>query len=110
VAIDARDAARFSGARTFIDNRAGHIPGARSAPGTEVLDGGRIRGAAELRAHYARLGIDESTDVIAYCGSGVSACLNVLALERAGLPTPRLYVASWSGWSADPQNPAELGA
>ncbi len=58
--------------------------------------------ADELRDHFRRLGVNDGNDAVAYCGSGVSACLNVLAMEHAGLGTPRLYVASWSGWSADP--------
>ena len=107
--IDARAAERFTGEVALIDPRPGHIPGARNAPWASVLGAdGRFRSPAELRAHFESLGaVDGST--IAYCGSGVSACMNVLAMERAGLAAPRLYVASWSGWSADADRPVELG-
>lgn len=109
--IDARSFERFTGEVTMVDKRPGHVPGARSAPGTYVLAAdGTFKTASELREHFAARGIDESTtDVIAYCGSGVSACMNVLGLERAGLAPARLYVGSWSGWSADPERPAALG-
>lgn len=110
VLIDARAHRRFTGELAQVDPRPGHIPGARSAPWDAVLGAdGRMRPAAELRAHYAALGIDDTTEVVASCGSGVSACMNLLALEHAGLPPARLFVASWSGWSADPDRPAELG-
>jgi thiosulfate/3-mercaptopyruvate sulfurtransferase len=110
--LDARAAGRFTGEVTMVDPRPGHIPGARSAPATDVLGAdGRFKPVEELRAHFAARGVDaSSTDVIAYCGSGVSACANVIALEHAGLGPARLYVASWSGWSADPERPAALGA
>lgn len=108
--LDARAHERFTGAVTQIDPRPGHVPGARNAPWSAVLDGsGRIRPVGELRAHYEQLGVTADEPAIAYCGSGVSACMNIVALEHAGLPPARLYVASWSGWSADPERPAELG-
>ena len=111
VVIDARPLARFTGEQALIDPRPGHIPGARSAPWSAVLDdSGRLRTMDELKAHYAALGLaDAETPSVAYCGSGVSACMNIVAMEHAGLTPPRLYVASWSGWSADPDRPAELG-
>jgi thiosulfate/3-mercaptopyruvate sulfurtransferase len=56
------------------------------------------------------LGADAAEPVIAYCGSGVSACMNILAMERAGFPPAKLYVASFSGWSADPEHEVELGS
>jgi thiosulfate/3-mercaptopyruvate sulfurtransferase len=107
--LDARAHERYTGEVTMIDPRPGHVPGARSAPWAEVLDPatGRVRTPAELRAHFERVGAGD--DTITYCGSGVSACLNVLAMEHAGLTPARLYVASWSGWSADPRRPTELG-
>jgi thiosulfate/3-mercaptopyruvate sulfurtransferase len=109
--LDARSHERFTGELTQIDPRPGHIPGARSAPWSAVLDGdGHVRPVGELRDHYAALGVTDDSPAIAYCGSGVSACMNVLAMEHAGLPTARLYVASWSGWSADPERPAAVGA
>jgi thiosulfate/3-mercaptopyruvate sulfurtransferase len=107
--LDARAAERFTGEVAMIDPRPGHVPGARNAPWASVLGpDGRMKSADELRRHYAELGATDG-QAIAYCGSGVSACMNVLAMERAGLTPPRLYVASWSGWSSDPERPAELG-
>lgn len=109
-ALDARSHKRFLGEVVLVDKRPGHIPGARSAPWASVLDGDtRPKPAAELREYFDHLGAGDGHDVVTYCGSGVSACLNVLAMERAGLPTPRLYVASWSGWSADPNHEAATG-
>ncbi len=109
-AIDARSHERFVGEVLQVDKRAGHIPGARSAPWSAVLGpGGLPRSISELRDYYGQLGADDQHEVVAYCGSGVSACMNVLAMEHAGLPTPRLYVASWSGWSADPNREAATG-
>jgi thiosulfate/3-mercaptopyruvate sulfurtransferase len=111
VVIDARARERFTGEVTQIDPRPGHIPGASCAPWSAVLGAdGRLRPPDELRAHYAALGIGAGTPTVAYCGSGVSACMNIVAMEHAGLPPARLFVASWSGWSADPQRPAALGA
>jgi thiosulfate/3-mercaptopyruvate sulfurtransferase len=109
--LDARAYDRYTGEVTLVDPRPGHIPGARSAPWTEVLDPSstRFRTPHELSEHYAALGIDEQTEVVASCGSGVSACVHVLAMERAGLPPPRLFVASFSGWAAEPERPVELG-
>ena len=111
VVIDARPLARFTGEQALIDPRPGHVPGARSAPWSAVLDdNGELLTTEELTAHYAALGVtDAETPSVAYCGSGVSACMNIVAMEHAGLTPPRLYVASWSGWSADPERPAELG-
>jgi thiosulfate/3-mercaptopyruvate sulfurtransferase len=108
--IDARARERFTGEVTQVDPRPGHIPGARSAPWQEIVTtDSRLRPADELRAHYESLGAADDVPVVAYCGSGVSACLNIVAMEHAGLRPPKLYVASWSGWSADPERPAELG-
>ncbi len=111
VVIDARARERFTGEVTQIDPRPGHVPGAVNAPWSAVLGAaGRLRSVDELRAHYRSLGVDDDVPTIAYCGSGVSACMNVLAMEHAGFAPPRLYVASWSGWSADERRPAETGA
>jgi thiosulfate/3-mercaptopyruvate sulfurtransferase len=102
-AIDARSHERFIGEVVQIDKQPGHIPGARSAPWSEVLDTDlEPRSPAELRDQFRRLGVDDDHEVVVYCGSGVSACMNALAMEHAGLAAPRLYVASWSGWSAHP--------
>lgn len=108
--LDARSHERFLGDVVQVDKRPGHIPGARSAPWSAVLDADALPLAAdELRDHFRGLGADGDHEVVAYCGSGVSACLNVLAMEHAGLGTPRLYVASWSGWSTDPERQAATG-
>ena len=110
IAIDSRSHERFLGEANKIDKRAGHIPGSRSAPWSEVLDvRGTPRSATEIREHYNDIGIDDRHEVVAYCGSGVSACMNILAMEAAGLVAPKLYVASWSGWSADPSREAATG-
>ena len=110
VAIDARSHERFLGEVAQIDKQPGHIPGARSAPWTGVLDEhGQPRSIDDLRELFHYLGVDDDHEVVAYCGSGVSACTNVLAMEHAGLALPRLYVASWSGWTADPSRQAATG-
>lgn len=106
--LDARAHERFTGEQLLIDPRPGHLPGARSAPWA-ALHGpdGRLLDRATLRSHFQQLAVDSST--VTYCGSGVSACLNVIAMEHAGLPPARLFVGSWSGWAADPSRPVELG-
>jgi thiosulfate/3-mercaptopyruvate sulfurtransferase len=107
IVLDARSAERYAGQGETVDPRAGHIPGARSLPWISNLDATtrRFLGVPELREHLAAVGADGTTPVVAYCGSGVSACADLLALEAAGLPPGRLFVASWSGWSADPTRP-----
>jgi thiosulfate/3-mercaptopyruvate sulfurtransferase len=110
VVIDARSFERFSGEVTQVDPRSGHIPGARCATWSAVLDAtSRFLSPDALRKHFAALGITATSDPIAYCGSGVSACMNIIGAERAGVAVPRLFVASWSGWSSDPDRPAALG-
>ena len=110
VLVDARAPERYRGEVEPVDTRAGHIPGAVNVPFAGNLgDATRFAPAGELRDRFAAAGIDEGTDVIVYCGSGVSACHDVLAMERAGLPRPRLYVGSWSQWSADPARPVATG-
>ncbi len=110
--LDARAAERYRGETEPVDRR--RRPRTRSAatcPGARNLDPdtGRFLGRDELRARFAAVGVDEDTPVVAYCGSGVSACANLLALEAAGLPPGRLFVPSWSGWSADPARPVATG-
>jgi thiosulfate/3-mercaptopyruvate sulfurtransferase len=97
--LDVRAAARFRGEHEPIDPIAGHIPGARNVPLTENLRDGRFKSGAELRALYTPLLAGLSPEaLIVHCGSGVTACHTLLALERAGLPGARLYVGSWSEW------------
>jgi thiosulfate/3-mercaptopyruvate sulfurtransferase len=108
VVIDARQRERFHGAPDELDPRFGHIPGARSLPCRENLDDeGRFLDADALRARFAAVGITGGEPVISYCGSGVTACHNLLALEHAGLGTGRLFPGSWSLWSRDPDRPLE---
>jgi len=104
--LDARAGERYRGESEPIDPRAGHIPGARNAPYRDNLTAMPIpvfRTAGELRARYEHLGAHREEPIV-YCGSGVTACHNLLALELAGL-RGRLYAGSWSEWSADPALP-----
>jgi thiosulfate/3-mercaptopyruvate sulfurtransferase len=111
VVIDARSAERFRGEPSPVDRRPGHIPGAVSAPWTENVNPatGRMRTPDELRSRFDRLN-PQGRVVVSQCGSGVTACHNLLALEVATLPRGRLYPGSWSDWSADPDRPAATGA
>ncbi|MDQ2750944.1 MAG: sulfurtransferase [Pseudonocardiales bacterium] len=106
--LDARPAERFAHGDPGIDPRPGHLPGARSAPWAGNLDPatGRFLDPAALRARFAALGA--SGDVVAYCGSGVTACHDLLALEVAGISGTALYPGSWSQWGADPGRPIEM--
>jgi thiosulfate/3-mercaptopyruvate sulfurtransferase len=109
--IDARTPERFRGEKEPIDPVAGRIPGALNLPLQGNLEAsGRYLPAAELRARYAEaLGDADPASAVHYCGSGVSACHNVLAMEHAGLHGSRLYVGSWSEWIRDPDRPVETG-
>ncbi|MET8562227.1 sulfurtransferase [Streptomyces flaveolus] len=110
VLLDARAGERYRGEVEPIDRVGGHIPGAVSAPTTEnVGPDGRFLPAAELRDRFKALGVSEDAEVGVYCGSGVSAAHEVLALAVAGIPAA-LYVGSWSEWSADPSRPVAVGA
>ena len=105
--IDARGADRFRGENETIDPVAGHIPGAVNRFfGDNLRADGRFKPAAQLRAEWlAVLAGSPPEQVVHMCGSGVSACLGMLAMEIAGLPGSRLYAGSWSEWCADPQRP-----
>jgi len=110
VVIDARQRERFLGAADALDPRAGHIPGARSVPCREnVGSDGRLLPVAELRRRFADAGVEPGAPVVSYCGSGVTACHNLIAMEHAGLGEGRLFPGSWSQWSRDPSRPAETG-
>ncbi len=111
VLLDARSAARFRGENETTDPVAGHIPGARSAPCSGNLGSdGRFAGASTLAARFReRLGGADADQAISYCGSGVTACHNILAMEHAGLPLPRLFPGSWSEWIVSPSCPVETG-
>lgn len=109
VLLDARAAERYRGEVEPVDPVAGHIPGARSAPlGGNLAPDGRFRPAEELRRRFVELGVSGDTPVGAYCGSGVTATQEVLALELAGIPAA-LYAGSWSEWIADPDRPVATG-
>ncbi|WP_030171842.1 sulfurtransferase [Streptomyces sp. NRRL S-813] len=109
VLFDARAGERYRGEVEPIDPVGGHIPGAVSAPTTEnVGPDGRFLPAAELQARFKALGAADGKDVGVYCGSGVSAAHEALALAVAGIPAA-LYVGSWSEWSADPSRPVAVG-
>lgn len=106
--IDSRSAERYRGEASPLDPRPGHVPGARSLPYTGSLGpDGRLRSDADLRARFDAVEAGDGT--IFYCGSGVSACVNLLAAEHAGVGRGRLYVGSWSGWASDPDRPAATG-
>ncbi|MEU0743693.1 sulfurtransferase [Streptomyces sp. NPDC006134] len=111
VVLDARAPGRYSGADVLpTDVRSGHIPGARSAPWSANLSAdGTFAPPEQLAAHYAALGARPGTEVIVYCGSGVTACHDLLALELAGMDTAALYPGSWSAWSAEPARPVATG-
>jgi thiosulfate/3-mercaptopyruvate sulfurtransferase len=108
--IDARAGERYRGETEPVDPIGGHIPGARNAPASGNLGaGGRFRSPEELRERYEALGAGGDRDVVLYCGSGVSACHDLLALELAGLPGARLYPGSWSEWTAHADAPVATG-
>ena len=111
VVLDARQRERYLGEPSPLDPRAGHIPGARSLPARDNIDGaGRFLPVDELRRRLAAVGIDRrDTPVVSSCGSGVTACHNLLVIEHAGLGRGRLYPGSWSQWAADPERPAATG-
>jgi thiosulfate/3-mercaptopyruvate sulfurtransferase len=107
--LDARAAERYRGESEPIDPVAGHIPGAVNAPTTEnVGPDGRFLPPAALTERFAALGATPGTEVGVYCGSGVSAAHEILALAVAGIPAA-LYVGSWSEWTADPTRPVATG-
>ncbi|MEM9037044.1 MAG: sulfurtransferase [Actinomycetota bacterium] len=104
--IDARAGDRFRGETEPMDSRAGHVPGAINRPFADNLDAeGRFLGLDALAERYADLG----DSPIAYCGSGVSACNDLLVMEAVGIDDARLYVGSWSQWSADPDRAVATG-
>ena len=109
--IDSRGAERYRGEIEPLDPQPGHIPGAINLPFANQLDAnGRFRQPDELKAQLtAVLGKIAPEAATFYCGSGVSACVNLLAMAHAGLGNGRLYVGSWSEWSSDPARPVEKG-
>jgi thiosulfate/3-mercaptopyruvate sulfurtransferase len=109
--IDARTAERFRGDVEPLDSKAGHVPGAVNRPlAINLQSDGRFRPAAVLADEFrALLGGRASDRAVLMCGSGVTACHNLLAMEHAGLHRARLYADSWSGWISDPSRPVATG-
>jgi thiosulfate/3-mercaptopyruvate sulfurtransferase len=108
--VDARAPDRFRGENETIDPVGGHIPGAKNRFFKDNLQAdGRFKDAAQLKADFSALVADPARAVM-QCGSGVTACHNLLALEVAGLPGAALYAGSWSEWCADPARPVATGA
>lgn len=107
--VDARDPDRFAGRVEPLDAKAGHIPGSQNLPFRGNLNAdGTFRSRADLRARFAALS-GTAAPVCHSCGSGVTACHNLLAMAHAGLEPGRLYVGSWSAWIRDPQRPIAAG-
>jgi thiosulfate/3-mercaptopyruvate sulfurtransferase len=110
ILLDARAGERYRGEAEPVDPRAGHIPGAVSAPTLANLGpDSTFLPAAELRERFSALGVADGTEVAVYCGSGVTAAHEVAALEIAGF-TAALFPGSWSAWSNRPERPVETGA
>jgi thiosulfate/3-mercaptopyruvate sulfurtransferase len=107
--VDARSPERFEGQLDPLDNVPGHIPGARNHfYRNNLSEDGTMRPSDALRADFTALLGDRSADqLVMYCGSGVTACHNLLAMEHVGLHGARLFAGSWSEWEADPQKPIE---
>ena len=107
---DARPADRFRGENDFMDRVHGHVPGAISRPYAENMHEGRFKPPAQLADEFRALLAGRSPQqAIMMCGSGVTACHNLLAMERAGLKGAKLYTGSWSGWIEDPARPIATG-
>lgn len=110
VVIDARAPQRYRGDDEPVDARPGHVPDAVNVPVADNLAAdGRLAADADLRARYAAVGAIDAAEVVVYCGSGVTACHDLLALEQLGR-SARLYPGSWSAWSADPNRPVAVGS
>lgn len=108
--VDARNRDRFEGRQDPIDARPGHIPGAVNVPCRENLDSSRrLFPAKRLRENFERAGIVSAENTIAYCGSGVTACHNLLVMEQLGLGEGRLFVGGWSEYGHATERPVETG-
>jgi thiosulfate/3-mercaptopyruvate sulfurtransferase len=109
--IDSRTPERYRGEEEPIDPVAGHIPGAKNAPHPETIGAdGQFKSAEELRKHFSDIiGETSSEQTVFYCGSGVTACRNLLAYQEAGLGDAALYAGSWSDWIAPGTRPVATG-
>ncbi|WP_077614842.1 sulfurtransferase [Caenibacillus caldisaponilyticus] len=107
VLVDARSPERYRGEKETIDRKAGHIPGAENWFWEDNLRDGKWRSAEELKERFRPL---MHKPVTVYCGSGVTACANILAMKRAGLKNIKLYPGSWSDWISYPDNPIATGS
>jgi thiosulfate/3-mercaptopyruvate sulfurtransferase len=110
--IDSRAAERYEGRTEPIDPVAGHVPGAKNRPypaNVRAADDPRFKEAARLREAFEQLGADRVEKVVCYCGSGVNACQNLLALELAGFEGGLLYEGSWSDWCSVPTRAMKTG-
>lgn len=108
--IDARAPARFRGEEERLDRVAGHVPGAINRPLTDNLADGQFKSPGQLAEEFRALLDGMAPNLaIAMCGSGVTACHHLLAMERAGMPGARLFAPSWSGWISDPGRPVATG-
>ncbi len=107
--LDVRAAERYEGIIEPIDPRAGHVPGAKSAPYTgNLADNQRFKAPQELRGRFEKLGAATADKLVCYCGSGVNACQSIFALKLAGFESV-LYEGSWSDWSNQPDRPLATG-
>lgn len=105
--LDARALPRYKGIEEPLDSKAGHIPGAINADFTRNLDvDHKFLSAVQLKQRFKSL---QNQSVICYCGSGITACHNILAITEAGLPMPKLYAGSWSEWIVDDARPVATG-
>jgi len=109
--VDSRDPARYRGETEPLDRIAGHIPGAINHFWKDNLDEtGFFKKPDQIREDFMGfLGVTKPSDAVFYCGSGVTACHNLIAAAHAGLTAPKLYVGSWSEWCADPERPVAIG-
>ena len=107
--LDARAQERYRGETEPMDPKAGHIPGAINLPYTENLAGKTFKSPEALKERFENLELSQAEEVVVYCGSGVSAAHDLIALEEAGVKNAKLYVGSWSDWSSYPDNPVATG-
>ena len=109
--IDSRDPERYRGECEPLDRAAGHIPGAINRCWKNNLDGsGFFKDTDQLRKEFeSNFGVTDAGKAVFYCGSGVTACHNLLAVAHAGFDAPRLYAGSWSDWCSDPGRPVAIG-